>query len=165
MHSSVRSHADPGAATALAAADITAGTGEYKSMCEHCHGGPGVEPAAWSRGMKPRPPHLVEAAREWSAGEVKWIIENGIKYTGMPAFGADHDDATLWSIAAFVKCLPGMTPEQYRAFGPAHAYGTASGGSEHAAAGASMSAAGETPPAPSENGHTHVRGHAHGDSH
>lgn len=165
MHSSVRSHADSAAATTLAAADIAAGAGEYKSMCEHCHGGPGVEPAAWSRGMTPRPPHLVEAAREWSAGEVKWIVEHGIKFTGMPAFGADHDDATLWNIAAFVKRLPGMTPEQYRAFGPAHAHGTASGGSEHAAAGASTPAAGETPPAPSGNGHVHAPGQAHGDSH
>lgn len=123
MHSSVRSHAEPASDAVLAAADVTAGAGEYKSMCQHCHGGPGVEPAAWSRGMNPRPPHLVDAAREWPAGEVKWIVEHGIKYTGMPAFGADHDDATLWNIAAFVKRLPGMTPAQYRAYGPAQAHG------------------------------------------
>jgi mono/diheme cytochrome c family protein len=166
MHASVRSHADPVAAAPFAAADIAAGAGEYKSMCEHCHGGPGVEPAAWSRGMKPRPPHLVEAASEWSAGEVKWIVEHGLKYTGMPAFGADHDDATLWNIAAFVTRLPGMTPAQYRRYGPAHAHGTTAHDGAHGAAEASRMPAQNGSSTPGENSHPHAAGDdAHDDSH
>lgn len=34
--------------------------------------------------------------------------------SGMPAWGRDHDDATLWSIVAFVNKLPAMTPQQYK---------------------------------------------------
>ena len=130
MHASVRSRADEGESQArLARADVAAGASEYKAMCEHCHGGPGVEPAGWSRGMLPRPPHMTEAAREWKPAEVVWIVRHGVKYTGMPSFGEGHDEVQLWNIAAFVKDLPAMTPEAYRRYGPAdaghHGSGTA----------------------------------------
>lgn len=118
MHRSVRQRADDvPRAEAVTPAMLAAGAGEYKSMCQHCHGGPGVEREKWADGMRPRPPHLAEAAAEWQAGEVFWIAKHGIKMTGMPAFGPSHDDATLWGIAAFVKELPAMTPERYAQLG------------------------------------------------
>ncbi|MGQ9424324.1 c-type cytochrome [Gilvimarinus sp. F26214L] len=95
---------------------IATGAREYKSMCEHCHGGPAIERAGWATGMRPTPPKLVDAASHWEVNEVFWIVKHGIKMAGMPAFGPDHDGQTLWSIAAFVKQLPGMTEEQYAAF-------------------------------------------------
>jgi mono/diheme cytochrome c family protein len=58
-----------------------------------------------------------------SPAEVYWIVKNGIRMTGMPAFGPTHDEATLWAITAFVKQLPTMTPQQYQALAPAHAAG------------------------------------------
>lgn len=131
LRNAVGSRAPDAAAARLAAADLEAGAGEYKSMCQHCHGGAGVEPADWSRGMLPRPPHLVEEAREWKPGEVFWIVKHGLKYTGMPAFGETHDDATLWNIAAFVDQLPAMTPERYRMLGASHSHGGDGGHGGH----------------------------------
>jgi mono/diheme cytochrome c family protein len=43
-----------------------------------------------------------------------WVIKHGIKMSAMPAWGLSHDDATIWSIVAFLKKLPDMTPEQYK---------------------------------------------------
>lgn len=100
--------------------DVTAGAAEYKSMCEHCHAGPGAEQAGWARGMLPRPPHLVEHASEWAPNQVFWIVKHGLKMTGMPAFGPTHDDQALWDITAFVKQLPGMTAQEYAAFERGH---------------------------------------------
>ena len=51
--------------------------------------------------------------------------------TGMPAFGPTHDDKTLWSVAAFVKELPAMTPEEYAAFESAGGSGHSHQGGEH----------------------------------
>ena len=34
--------------------------------------------------------------------------------TGMPAWGLGHDDATIWSIVAFVTRLPGLSAEHYK---------------------------------------------------
>ena len=102
---------------------ITDGATMYKDSCEHCHAGPGVERAGWASGMRPRPPHLAEAAAEWELAEVFWLSKHGIKMTGMPAFGPTHDDQTLWGVAAFVKELPAMTPEKYASLGSADGTG------------------------------------------
>lgn len=92
---------------------VTEGAGHFAGNCVPCHGAPGVEPAGWSRGMRPEPPDLVEAAAEWSPDEIYWIAEHGIKMTGMPAFGGHHGPGELTAIAAFVAQLPGLTPEAY----------------------------------------------------
>jgi mono/diheme cytochrome c family protein len=92
---------------------VEAGAESYASMCAHCHAGPGVERAGWASGMRPLPPGLTHAAAEWEASEVFWIIRNGIKMSGMPAFGPDHGDEAVVSLTAFVKQLPGMTHEEY----------------------------------------------------
>ena len=50
-----------------------------------------------------------------SAAELCWVIKNGIRMTGMPAWGPTHDDAELWDIVAFVKTLPQTSAADYRA--------------------------------------------------
>ena len=87
----------------------------YAETCAHCHGAPGMEQESWAGNMRPEPPKLRHAAAEWQAPEVFWIVKHGIKMTGMPAFAPEHDDATLWGVTAFVKRLPGMTPQEYQA--------------------------------------------------
>ena len=96
-----------------------AGAAPYKQMCQHCHAGSGVERESWSEGMRPRPPHLVDAAAEWEPAEVFWLVKNGAKMTGMPAFGPTHSDEDIWNIVAFVKQLPAMAPEDYASSGRA----------------------------------------------
>ena len=49
---------------------LTTGAGHDPDTCVRCHGAPGRDPADWSRGMRPEPPHLVEAAAEWRAQEI-----------------------------------------------------------------------------------------------
>jgi mono/diheme cytochrome c family protein len=94
---------------------VARGAGAYAEYCAHCHGAPGQDPAEWSRGMRPEPPHLTEAATEWTAGEIRWIVDNGIKMSGMPAFGPDHEDEEILAITAFVQQLPGLAPADYAA--------------------------------------------------
>ncbi len=116
-NSVLRHAADTKAPPAPTPQQIAAGAGAYKSMCQHCHAGPGVERSPWASGMRPQPPHLTEAAANWSAQEIFWLVKHGAKMTGMPAFGPSHADGELAGIAAFVKSLPSMTPETYAAAG------------------------------------------------
>jgi mono/diheme cytochrome c family protein len=111
FHSSIRTRANE--VTPPVATSVEAGASEYKAMCQHCHGGPDIDPDEWSRGMRPQPPMLTDAAAEWELKEVFWLVKHGAKMTGMPAFGPSHDDQTLWNIAAFVKDLPAMSRERY----------------------------------------------------
>lgn len=130
MRNSVESQAQEIAAPArFTAADVTAGAAEYKAMCQHCHGGPGVSRTGWAEGIVPMPPELTHAAGDWRSRELFWIIKHGIRMSAMPAFGPTHDDATLWNIAAFVKQLPAMSPEQYQALRGEHRHAGSGGGS------------------------------------
>jgi mono/diheme cytochrome c family protein len=87
---------------------------EFNAMCVGCHGAPGRMRSAAGKGLRPRAPDLARAARTWGNGNLFWIVKNGIKMTGMPAFGTTHDDQTIWNIVAFVRQLPDMTSEQYQ---------------------------------------------------
>lgn len=59
--------------------------------------------------MYPRP----EIHQEPSDGELYYVIKNGVRLTGMPAFGEPGDsDAGSWRLVCFIRHLPSMTPEE-----------------------------------------------------
>ncbi|KAB2943106.1 MAG: cytochrome c [Hyphomicrobium sp.] len=97
-------------------AQVQAGSNEFRAMCAGCHGAPGRMRSAAGKGLRPRAPDLAVVANNWTNANLFWIIKNGIKMTGMPAFGPTHDDQTLWNIVAFVRQLPNMTADQYQRF-------------------------------------------------
>ena len=86
----------------------------YNEMCVSCHGAPGLEETEVSVGLNPTAPYLVKVAKEIDPKELFWITKNGIKMTGMPAWGKTHSDEKIWAIVAFVKKLPNMTAEEYQ---------------------------------------------------
>jgi len=83
-------------------------------MCAGCHGAPGQDPEAMGQGLNPPPPDLAESALEWSPAELFWVTKNGIKMTGMPAWGATHDDDAIWPVVAFLTKLPDLDAAQYK---------------------------------------------------
>lgn len=122
LENSVKSRADEvGAPPSFTDTMIRSGASEYKSMCQHCHGGPGIDQESWAKGMLPQPPQLTEAATHWETRELHWLVKHGIKMSGMPAFGQHHSDEAIWNIVAFVETLPGMTKEKYQSYESHHA--------------------------------------------
>lgn len=95
-------------------AKILAGTGHFAAHCASCHGAPGVPRGDIAAGLYPRPADLRDAASRYTPGELFWIVRNGIKMSGMPAW-RDHSDEEVWVIVAFIEKLPGMSEEEYRA--------------------------------------------------
>jgi mono/diheme cytochrome c family protein len=95
---------------------IKVGIHEYSTTCVLCHGGPGVVREHYAMGMYPSPPELEsgDILKDLSDAQVFWIIQNGLKMTGMPAFGAVHSDEEIWGTVAFMKRLPGMSADEYR---------------------------------------------------
>jgi mono/diheme cytochrome c family protein len=91
---------------------ILKGAGHYADMCTGCHLAPGKKNAEIRSGLYPQPPNLSKARIDQR--EAFWVIKHGLKMTAMPAWGKSHDDATIWSIVAFVHKLPDMTPAQYK---------------------------------------------------
>lgn len=93
---------------------VKIGFEHYREMCQGCHGAPGIERNEIGQGLYPKPPNLAYSAKEMPASELFWITKNGIKLTGMPAFGKTHSDDKIWAIVAFMKTLPSMSKEQYQ---------------------------------------------------
>jgi mono/diheme cytochrome c family protein len=121
------------------AALLRSGAGNYAAMCVSCHLSPDdPEETELSLSLYPRPPR-------WDAlGNVEpriafWTIKHGIKASGMPAWGRSMDDRYLWGMVAFLRQLPGMSAERYRAAiaaSPGHSHGggetDVGGGDPHA---------------------------------
>ena len=93
---------------------VMGGFRHYREMCVECHLAPGIESSEISKGLLPNPPKLQEAVDEWTPAELFWVVKNGVKMTGMPAWGPTHNDQKLWEIVAFLEKLPHMTAEQYK---------------------------------------------------
>jgi mono/diheme cytochrome c family protein len=96
---------------------VEAGFKDYHEMCRLCHGAPGYSRTEIAKGLYPPPPDLTkeEFAKGANSAELYWVIKNGIKMTGMPAFGPTHSEDQLLGIVAFVRRLPNLKPEEYKA--------------------------------------------------
>ena len=94
---------------------INEGFVNYDAMCAMCHGAPGLPSSVLHKGLYPKPPELYEEDdNEWSDSEFFWIIKNGIKMTGMPAYGPTHSDEELWAIVSFLRVLPKLSGQDYK---------------------------------------------------
>jgi mono/diheme cytochrome c family protein len=112
---SIEARADEVAVPAqLAQLDMRQGLAHFREACVICHGAPGIERSEAGLGLQPPAPKLEDVASQWEERELFWIVKNGIRMTGMPAFGPTHNDAEIWAIVALIQKLPGMAPEDYR---------------------------------------------------
>jgi len=94
-----------------------AGANDFSEMCAGCHGAPGQDPEAMGQGLNPTAPDLAEAAVHLSAGELFWVTKNGVKMTGMPSWGATHDDESIWPVVAFMaNVLPELSADDYQEY-------------------------------------------------
>jgi mono/diheme cytochrome c family protein len=100
------------------AEDLKPGLEHFARYCALCHGNDGSgQDAAFARGLFPKPPDMRAAATQALAdGEIFYIIENGIRFTGMPAFGTGKPDPAgekqTWQLVRFIRHLPRITPEE-----------------------------------------------------
>jgi len=113
MVHSVRNHASAITAPQLTSDMAEQGLGHYEEQCRTCHGAPGNEANHLADGLRPSPPDLSRTIERWRPAEVFWIVKNGVRMTGMPAWGRHYDDETIWQIVAFARELPQMDEASY----------------------------------------------------
>lgn len=98
---------------------ISSGGADYKDMCAGCHLAPDVEKTDLSEYLYPKPPNFTKAEvvahydSEAGAQQNFWAIKHGIMASGMPAWGATHDDDRMWAMVAFIRSLPDLSADQY----------------------------------------------------
>ena len=91
---------------------MVAGARAFGEMCTGCHGAPGREPTLGAQDMNPPPPNLSETANARTPAELFWVIKNGIRMTGMPAWGITHSDTQIWELVAFIERLPKLSADE-----------------------------------------------------
>ena len=88
----------------------------FADHCAICHANDGSGETRLGRGMYPKPPDLrAPQTQNRSDGEIFWIIENGVRLTGMPAFGGSGELGNAedsWKLVHFIRHLPSLTAEE-----------------------------------------------------
>ena len=94
---------------------IAEGRAHFADHCASCHANDGSGNTEMGRSMWPKVPDMrLAKTQNLSDGELFWIIENGIRFTGMPGWGTGTKDSesASWHLVHFVRRLPRLTPEE-----------------------------------------------------
>jgi len=94
------------------AENLKAGRREFGEHCAVCHGADGSAHTQLGADFYPPVARLERGSPGWSDGDLFFIISNGIRYTGMPGFGARHKPETIWRIILWIRQLPHLTAQE-----------------------------------------------------
>lgn len=91
---------------------IADGRAHFADHCAVCHANDGSGKAEMGRGLFPKVPDLREpATQNLSDGELFYIIEEGIRFTGMPGWSSDtlEGEQSTWHLVHFIRHLPDIS--------------------------------------------------------
>jgi len=93
------------------------GLEHFARYCALCHGNDGTGAnSAFGPGLFPKPPDMRTSTQSLTDGELFYIIENGVRFSGMPAFGSGNSspagEKQTWELVTFIRHLPQLTPDE-----------------------------------------------------
>jgi mono/diheme cytochrome c family protein len=91
---------------------VAEGLAHYADHCASCHANDGSGHTTLGQGLHPRAPDLrLAATQQLSDGTLFYIIENGVRLTGMPAWSTDsaEGEAASWRLVRFIRHLPSLS--------------------------------------------------------
>jgi mono/diheme cytochrome c family protein len=88
----------------------------FADHCAICHGNDGSGKTQIGQNLYPKAPDMRSSqTQDLTDGEIYYTIHNGIRLTGMPAWGTEEKDEESWKLVLFIRHLPGLTPAEKRA--------------------------------------------------
>ena len=100
---------------------LAAARAHWADHCAGCHANNGSGDTEMGKRMYPPAPDMRQAeTQEMTDGDLFFIIQNGIRMTGMPAWGGGsgaaghHDEEDSWKLVRFIRHLPQITPDEER---------------------------------------------------
>ena len=79
----------------------------FLGSCAQCHGADGRADTNIGRNMAPPAMDLTSShVQHWSDAELFWIVQNGVRLTGMPSWRSSISDDDTWKLARFIHNLP-----------------------------------------------------------
>lgn len=107
--SAIRTMANPIPKSAEAVAD---GMAHFADHCAVCHSNDGGGDTEMGRGLYPKAPDMrLAPTQQLSDGELFYVIEHGIRFTGMPGWrnGTKEGEESSWRLVHFIRQLPMLT--------------------------------------------------------
>ena len=90
--------------------NLIAGLKIYTMNCALCHGGIDRKPSTLEKSFYPPPPNLILDPLDDPEWHIYFIIRNGVRYTGMPAWDKTLSEADMWKVTAFLSHLEKLPP-------------------------------------------------------
>jgi len=97
---------------AASEAVLAEGLAHYADHCASCHAIDGSGRTDMGRGFFPKAPDMRAAAtQDMTDGELFYVIEHGIRFTGMPAWstGTPDGETSSWQLVHAIRHLPRLT--------------------------------------------------------
>jgi mono/diheme cytochrome c family protein len=88
----------------------------FADHCAICHGNDGSGKTQIGQNLYPKAPDMRSSqTQDLTDGEIYYTIRNGVRLTGMPAWGTEEKDEESWKLVLFIRHLPRLTPAEERA--------------------------------------------------
>src|SRR5262245_31164723 len=82
----------------------------YGDHCAACHGNDGRGQTQLGQSMYPKVPDFADVTvQRLSDGELFYIIQNGVRWTGMPSWKGEHSADDTWRLVSFIRAVPDLT--------------------------------------------------------
>lgn len=98
---------------AVTPATLAAGMAHWADHCAVCHANDGSGQTQIGRSLYPKAPDMRRPpTQSLTDGQLFYIIENGVRLTGMPAWGNGTPESAegTWHLVQFIRTLPTLTP-------------------------------------------------------
>jgi mono/diheme cytochrome c family protein len=107
---SARNEKNPFSATSE---NLTEGGEHFADHCATCHSNNGSGHTEMGPNFYPKVPDMrLPPTQNLTDGQIFYIIQNGVRLTGMPAWGVSHQAEDTWKLVLFIRHLPELTPAE-----------------------------------------------------
>lgn len=132
----------------------------FVEHCGLCHGIDGRGDTLIGKNLYPQVPDMSAAdTQQLSDGEIYYIISNGIRLTGMPAWRFEDKPEAIWDLVSLIRRLPKLSPDELKRL--QETARNAGGELNEQAGEPEKNEAGELSNEPSKPKHTHTHAHKH----
>jgi mono/diheme cytochrome c family protein len=98
--------------------NITAGATLYLNHCAGCHGVPSNPDSEFQRSFYPPAPGFFREMPDMNQAETFYVVEHGIRWSGMPAWNRTLNDQQIWQIVVFLSNMHKLSPAAQKVFEP-----------------------------------------------
>jgi len=97
----------------LTEASLTEAREHWVAHCSTCHALDGSGSTTIGRNLYPKAPDMRDLeTQKLTDGEMFYIISNGVRFTGMPAWGEEDSAQSIWELVGYIRRLPALSPEE-----------------------------------------------------